>query len=163
MSTSASERGLVFCLYEPKDPTSSTNTTTPPEVYDAKVKTITHLSSTDDKVSEGFPRINTMYEVENIRPLLSPAAYQEDVAANKATTRIKDYHVFKRIDGRERPDLGTAPCPKGTTMVCVGITPKPETYEGCSHPFRSTPTCDLKSCPPIVRDRTYMWQIADDM
>jgi hypothetical protein len=119
--------GLLFRLYSRTD--SSNKIDLEWDIPGAAITTITALSSTDEKVIDGYPNASITYKVGHISKLISGEAYHRDVAINKDNTTSLDWHVYKLISERTRPGLETVPLPAGSTMICVGVTPREGYYQ----------------------------------
>ncbi|KAK2812386.1 hypothetical protein FQN50_001387 [Emmonsiellopsis sp. PD_5] len=122
--------GLLLRLY---DLQSSSDKGIPElSIPDAKVTTITSLTSNDDKSTQGFPSAASAYEVLHISKLIVDDPYAEDVAATKSFVKSLDWQVYGLINKVVRPGLEVEVVPKGATMVCVGITPSEGQYQDYS-------------------------------
>lgn len=122
--------GILLRLYTPSS--SPNELETKIDIPGANITQITTLSSTDDKVASGSPTNSIVYDVLHISKFLIPGAYENDPAHTKGTASL-DWQVYKRISKRTRPGLEAELHPKGSTMVCIGITPNEGAFEDYSN------------------------------
>ncbi|KAI9752412.1 MAG: hypothetical protein M4579_005636 [Chaenotheca gracillima] len=142
MANKSSTPGILLRHCAPKDPSALTGDAAPAQLQGARATKITHLVSNTEDAALGYPRLGTLYEVENIEPLLSLTA--DELNADGATDSL----IYKTIKGgRERPDLKSTPAIKGTFVIAVGITPKPENVEDL-HEWYNQEHIDLLSKVP---------------
>jgi hypothetical protein len=127
--------GLLFRLYSPKNPQTKIDLAL--DIPGAAISTITSLSSTDEKVVDGYPSANIVYKVEHLSKLISGEAYDRDVAQNKDNTCLLEWQVYKFISERSKPGLETDILPARSTVICVGITPSEGHYQDYADWFES--------------------------
>lgn len=144
-------------LYTPS-PSTSADFETSLDFPGANIFSITSLTSTDDKVIAGSPSNNTIYEVLHISKLLNDDANIKYLAEPKDFTGPIDWQVHKLVSKRSRAGFEAkegGDVPAGSTMICVGVTPKPESFEEYSKWFEEEHVELLSKVPGWIKSSRY--------
>jgi hypothetical protein len=148
--------GLLLRQYTPS-PLVSTSHDTSLEFPGANITSITTLASTDDKVTTGSPSHCAIYEVLHISKLLNDDANTKYLAESKESTSL-DWQVYRLVSKRSRAgfeEKDNGVVASGATIVCVGVTPKLDSFEDYSKWFEEEHAELLSKVPGWVKSSRY--------